>query len=374
MKNTDFQSRMLTILLAIIVGGGAGIVATVTTSRAIDDYAARLLDERKFSALAPIKLPTLPGTYEESLTKLRDSSSRSIGIFMPKSVDAFAQAAWLKESEQKGFGVVVSADGWLLTTTEAFPVALEEAKPDVWVNQERYVIEKTARDTTSPLVLLKLASASGLPAAGFADAKDMESGEALFALGAGDAELTPIALSNADHGIAFGSVKAESFITDWTLSEDIQSGTPLFSSSGELAGFSTGGGHAFPLHHSSGFVTDVVRTGSVRHPLLGAYVLDLSHVFNVSTDLRQGRNAGALVVPPVANGKAVIAGGPANKAGIVAGDIILDIDGDAVSSARSTAEILADYEPGEIANVRILRGGVSQVVPVTLGDEKDLLY
>ncbi len=374
MKKIFVQPIFFTIALALVVGAGAGIVATVSTSRAIDDYAARLLDERKFSALAPSKLPTLPGTYEESLSRLRDSSQRALGIFMPVSTDSVLASAWLKESEAKGYGVVVSADGWLLTTSAVFTPSTEVGALEVWVESKRYAIDRVVRDTSTPLVLLKLKDASGLPTVGFAQSGEMKSGEMLFALSSSEISLEPVALAHANHAVLFGALKAETFITDWSLSENLPPGTALFSGGGELAGFSLPGSRAFPLHHSSGFVADVVRTGSVRHPLLGAYVLDLSHSFNVSADLRQGRAAGALIIAPSSTVRAVVKGGPANKAGIVAGDIIVDVDGTALSEEKTLAEILAEYEPGEIANVKILRGGESTVIPVTLIDEKDLLY
>jgi S1-C subfamily serine protease len=374
MKHVSFQPMLFTIALAVVVGAGAGIVATVSTSRAIDDYAARLLDERKFSALAPTKLPTIPGTYEESLAKLRDTSSRALGVFMPVSVDSVFASAWLKEDDAKGFGVVVSADGWFLTTNTVFTPAAEAAALEVWVDAKRYAIERVVRDTSTPLVLLKLKDASALPTVGFAQSGAMKSGEMLFALSSGETSLEPVVLTNADHPILFGALKAETFVTDWSISQNLPPGTALFSGGGELAGFSLPNSRAFPLHHSSGFVTDVVRTGGARYPLFGAYVLDLAHSFNVNADLRQGRASGALVIAPSGTVRPVAKGGPANKAGIVAGDIIVDVDGEALSSEQTLAEILSGYEPGEIANVKILRGGESEVVPVTLMDQKDLLY
>lgn len=361
------------LITVLAVGAGSGIIASVMTLRSLDNYAQSLLNTGRFTAMAPLKAVTAPGTYEDSLARVRESSLRALAIFLPKSADTSLPASFVKMENAKGEGVVVSADGWVLTTSFVLPDAAEVSQIDVWVEEQRYAIDSVVRDSSTPLVLLKLKDASALPTVGFAAAGDIESGEMLFGI-MGLSGIQPTVLTASDYEVVFGVGKAEIFATEWRIAENIKDGQPIFASTGDLAGFALGDFRAFPLHHSSSFVQDIVRTGAVHRAALGAYVVDLSRTYNLASALRQGRYDGALVLAPNISARATVKGGPADKAGIVSGDILLDADGVSVTSANTLAEILAEYKPGEIANVRLLRGGQTVTVPVTLGDAKDLVY
>ncbi len=358
---------LLGLLLASLVGASAGIVSSVATSRSIDAYSARLLNDQQFVSLAPSKGVKYPGTYEDAIKALSDKTLRSLAVLLPSSADALTPAGLLFPKATDGRGVVVSEDGWVLFTSATFPKETNTKAVDVWVDQKRYAIDHVVRDTGSTLVLVKLVGASGLPAVSFASSGDEASGNMLFA-GFGEDSLEPVVLDAADQTTQNGVLPAEVFATGWRLEKALPTGTPLFSSAGGLDGFALTNGDAFPLHHSEGFVQDVVRTGAVREAFLGAYVLDLSRAYNIDPSLKVQRAEGALLFSPVAQKPAVIPTGPAGKSGLKSGDIIVDVDGEAVTYSRTLAEILAEYDPGEIANIRIFRSGETSVVPVTLGD------
>jgi S1-C subfamily serine protease len=374
MKNHfSVDLKVVTLLLSAVVGAGAGVVATVLTSQAIDDYAASLLDDRRFTALAPQKAVSLPGTYEESLKALRDDASRSLAVIATGSVDSALSGQWITADARRGLGVVVSSDGWVLTTSAILPPSLDLSGLDVWVEKKRFTIERTVRDSSTPLVLMKLENASQLPTAGFGSAEDVESGDFLFLVD-GERSLKPLALKESDREILFGSQKAETFTTGWVIGENVKSGLPLFASSGGLLGFTTGEATAFPLHHSRGFVQDTVRSGGVKSAGLGAYVADISRVYNITEEIKGGRNSGAVIIAPNLQTSGILKGGPADKAGLLVRDIIIDVDGEAVTSKQSLSEILSSYDPGEIANMRVIRAGQTLDVAVTLVELKDLVY
>lgn len=374
MKNTSLHSGLLLpIILASLVGAGVSVISTVMTSRAIDNYAANLLEDRRFVAFFPQKAPAFPGTYTDALELLRNDATRSLAVILPASSDSALPSQWYDSTDAKGVGVVVSSDGWVLTTSAVFPETLSAKNVDVWVEKKRYVVERVTRDTTTDLVLLKLGNASGLPAVGFAPSEDVADGDMLFVFEDEDSFL-PTVLENADEEILFGPQQAEAFRTSWKVQDTLASGLPILASTGELLGFTLGDGFALPLHHSRGFVQDVVRTGAPREAAFGAYVVDLSRVYNITNDLRQGRYSGALIMNAISGASALPSGSPALLAGIRPFDIVLDVDGDAVTETRSLAEILGEYDPGEVANVRVLRDGATVVIPVTLGDAKSLVY
>lgn len=364
---TDQRTLAILITLSLVLGGGAGVISSTMTSRAIESYAAQLLNDQKLISLIPKKSPALPGTFEEAMKLNREASLRSLAIIMPTSTPTTNPAAWIFPTSTLQLGVPVTGDGWILTTSAGFSAKSAVKDFDVYVEGKRYQIEKVARDPRSALVLLKLQNASGLSTVSFGKPEDVSSGTTLVAW-AGAEDITPTILEAADMEVKYGVQSAEVFSTIWKAGDVLAPGVPVFSTDADLLGFALSDGQVFPLHHAGGFVQDVLRTGSPKLAKLGAYILDLSRAYNVSTDLSAGRAGGAVVVSPTVGVSAVVVNSPAAKAGLQAGDIILDVDGRAVTHAETLAEILADYEPGEIANIHLIRGQDSMQFAVTLGE------
>jgi S1-C subfamily serine protease len=109
------------------------------------------------------------------------------------------------------------------------------------------------------------------------------------------------------------------------------------------------------------------------HAALGAYVVDLSDIYNLDAGLRQSLSTGALVFAPV--GKlAVPVKTPAAESGLLAKDIITAVDGEAITQFVSLSELLAIYDPGQTAKLSVLRAGAPIEISVVLGDLSTLVY
>ncbi|MFA5946556.1 MAG: hypothetical protein WC813_00870 [Patescibacteria group bacterium] len=350
---TDQRIFGAVIVLSIILGGGAGIISSTMTSRAIESYAAQLLNDQKLISLIPRKSPAIPGTFEEAMKKNREASLRSLAVLLPASTPSTAASGWIFPEGALKLGVPVTSDGWILTSSATFSSKLLPKDWDVYVEGKRFVIDRVVRDPHSTLVLLKLQNASGLLTVSFGKPEDVESGSTVIGWG-GEEDVRATLLEAADADTRQGPQSAEVFATTWRVGSSLPAGVPVFSSDAELLGFVTSGTDIFPLHHSGEFVQDVLKSGSPKLAKLGVTVLDLSRSYNVSAEVTQGRGEGALVL---------------NAVGLLqALDIILDVDGRAVTHADTLAEILADYEPGEIANIHVLRAGQNVQLAVTLGE------
>ncbi len=112
----------------------------------------------------------------------------------------------------------------------------------------------------------------------------------------------------------------------------------------------------------------VLRDGVVTHAGVGVTVVDLSLPMNIDHVLAQGRRDGALVMTPV------LRAGPADVAGILAGDVIVAVDDVRIDRSTTLAEVLRLYRPLDRATFTVVRGGVTVRVDVTLGVYEDLLY
>lgn len=366
---------LLTVLIALAAGTGAGICAAVVTSQSLNDYTRSLLADKQLPTV-DIQQPTpIPGTYEEALSRVRENAKTGIVTLMPTSVDSVFPKDWKKSASALGFGAVVSGDGWIAVDASVIDGVKDPVKEiDVWIAGTRYSVTSVVRDTATSVVMMHT-SATGLAPLGFAATAGARSGVMMFAVD-GMGGITPDAVVQSDMGIGAEARPAEQFATTWTLSGTLpEKSMPLLNAAGELAGFAQKGSMtALPLHHALSTVRSIVRTGASSEAMLGAYIVDLAHEFNINPDLKQHLRAGALVLAPDAVTHATVRGGPAAEAGFAAKDIILAVDGESLTEFTSLAEILSSYTPGSTAKCTVLRAGQTITIAVVLSDATTVVY
>ncbi|MEK7632524.1 MAG: PDZ domain-containing protein [Patescibacteria group bacterium] len=363
------------LILAVVAGAGAGVVAAVWTSRSLDDYAASLLAGRHLPQVSTQQPTPIPGTYEEALSRVRENARTGVAAVMPVSTDSFAAKSWLSDTSALGYGAIVSDDGWVAVDASVLDDVKNPLKDiEVWMNGKRYAVQAVVRDSQTSAAMLHT-TATGLSPLGFASTNGDHSGEMMFAVDALGG-VFPNAVAQSDEEIMSGAQHAETFTTDWALSASSPSlSSPLLNAAGELAGFARAGDvHVLPLHQALHAIRSVVKTGANTVAMFGAYSIDLAHAYNIDSDLRQNLRAGALLFSPDASVHATVRGGPAAEAGFASKDIILAVDGESVTDSTSLAEILALYDPGDVARCTVLRAGQTMTISVTLGDTSTLVY
>jgi serine protease Do len=146
------------------------------------------------------------------------------------------------------------------------------------------------------------------------------------------------------------------------------SGGPTFNTKGAVIGvnsmiFSPSGGNvgiafAIPAATVSEIVAELKDDGSVTRGWLGVQIQPVTR--DIANSLGVEETDGALVADPQDDG-------PAEKAGIKAGDIITAVDGKAIKGPRELARVIAGYDPGENVDVTLLRGGKEKVISLDLG-------
>lgn len=363
------SQNIVMLLLAALAGAGAGVVTSSYARVTLDDYTARLLDERRFSALLPSRA-AVDDNAADGVRAVREDGFRSVAVFYPAVSPAATADRWQVKSAATGVGVVVSGDGWVLTTAD---VADAVTGKEAVVQGRRYAVARVVKDTRSAFALVRLEGASGLPTVAFGGSLLMGEGDGVL-LGDSVRGITASTLSRIDMVRLADKVvhQAEVYDRHWQLDREVTS-TVMWNAAGEMVGLIGKDGQPLPLHEGGGFVGEVIRTGKSAHAALGVYVVDITRVVNVDQSLTRGRLRGELVTAPVGK-SALAADGPAAKAGIVAGDLIVAVDTVPVGAARSLAAILGDYDPGEIANLTVIRGNETMTIPVTLGDAEKLVY
>ena len=151
------------------------------------------------------------------------------------------------------------------------------------------------------------------------------------------------------------------------------SGGPLFNMDGEvigvntaiysLTGASVGIAFAIPSAIAGNIVTQLEEFGEVKRGWLGVEIHLVTEDIAMSIGLKNP--IGALVASTVDSG-------PAEKAGIVSGDVILVFDGKDIESFKDLPRVVADTKPGSEVSVKIWRGNKIQEFNVSLGTKGQL--
>ncbi len=270
----------------------------------------------------------------------------------------------------QGSGFIVSPEGTILTNAHVVEDADEVT---VKLSDKREFKAKVlGADKASDVAVLKI-DAKGLPVVRIGASAPTQVGEWVLAIG------SPFGFeSSASAGIV--SAKSRSlpdgsyvpFIQTDVAVNPGNSGGPLFNMNGEVIGinsqiYSRSGGYqglsfAIPIEVAMNVERQIATTGKVQRGKLGVSIQEVNQALADTFGL--AKPAGGLV-------SSVEKGGPAAKAGIEPGDVIIGIDGKAVNSAGELPAAVALKNPGESTRLQIWRKGRSQDIEVKVGSFND---
>jgi len=267
-----------------------------------------------------------------------------------------------------GSGFIIDRDGTILTNyhvvdgAEKIVIKLSDGK-----NFDAKVI---GRDPKTDIAVVKIDAGRDLPAVKLGDSDQLEVGEWVLAIG------NPFGL---DHTVTSGIVSAkgrnigtgpyDNFIqTDASINPG-NSGGPLINMRGEVIGINTaifsqtggniGIGFAIPTNLVKDLLPQLRDKGKVVRGYLGAVVQRITPELAQTLDLKSSR--GALISETLDNG-------PAARAGIRAGDVIVEFNGQEVKDSADLPVKVAKIKPGEMVQVKIIRDAKAVTLPVTIGE------
>ena len=377
-------TRMGSLVLAALLGGGAAVgigaaissgddtrtvVSTITSSQPASAFNANETDAK---SVQRIYEETAPGVVQVTSTSVVSDSP----FFGPQSASSL------------GSGFVVDRDGYIVTNYHVIQDAQE-----IEVNfsgDDRVPAKIVGSDPSTDLAVLKIdAQARALTPLPLGNSEAVHVGDAVVAIG------NPFGL---ERSITAGIVSAlQRDITapnGYTIDRVIQtdapinrgnSGGPLLNAQGEVIGVNsqieseTGGnvgiGFAVPVNTVREVVSQIKQNGRVEHAYLGV------HMQEITEDLVD------MIKLPVEKGvliAAVVDGSPAAKVGleggdqqiivdgtsyVLGGDIVTQVDGEAVSSPDDLRTLIMEKDPGDSIRLDIQRGDLERTVSVTLGQQ-----
>lgn len=281
-----------------------------------------------------------------------------------------------------GTGFIISSDGMILTNKHV--VSDNEAEYTVITNDgKKYEAKVLATDFMNDIAVVKI-DAKDLPVVEFGDSDSLELGQTVIAIGNSLGEyrntVTKGVISGKGRRVEAGGegmseVLEEALQTDAAINPG-NSGGPLINLSGQVIGINTAInqqgqliGFAIPINQAKKSVESVKKFGKIMRPFLGVrYVLlnkDISQSNNLSVDY------GALIVRgEQQTDLAIVPGGPADKAGLVENDIILEVNGQKINEEHPLTKEISKYQPNEEIELKVLHKGEEKKVKVKLGEYK----
>jgi serine protease Do len=264
-----------------------------------------------------------------------------------------------------GSGVIVTKDGYILTNNHVVDDA-DKVKVTLQDGRE-FTAKVIGKDKESDVAVVKI-DAKDLPAVTLADSAQIEVGDVVLAVGNpfGLGQTVTMGIISATGRVAM-DLKYQDFIQTDAAINPGNSGGALVDTDGRLIGINTaiysrsggseGIGLAIPTDLAREVMVGLVKDGKVTRGYLGVHIQPLTAALAKQFDLKNDK--GALVDEVEPNG-------PAAKAGLQNGDVILQFNGKPIGDARHLSLEVASVPPGEKVPVRLWRDGSAKNVDVVI--------
>jgi serine protease Do len=367
------------ILAAVMLFSVAAIAAPPTNIVVIPDFS--LIVEQENPVVVTIRVtfkpapapkvelvvPGVPGTPQVP-------SPGAPGVTPPSPKDAppapFSKPNPNMPNGGSGSGFIIKPDGYIITNAHVVHNA-----DDITVkllNGKSYKAKVVGIDVPTDVAVIKI-DVKDLPTARIGDVTKVKPGQWVIAIGA------PFGFENT---VSTGVISAKgrslpdsSYVQFFQMDVPVNpgnSGGPLFNLNGEVIGINsqiysrTGGfeglSFAIPIDIAMNIATQLQANGKIQRGRIGLQVQEISEEMAKTFGMPEPR--GALVV-------AISKDGPAEKAGLKVGDIVLVFDDKMITSSRDLPMIVANTKPGHESTVTVQRNGSLQVLRITVGEFKD---
>jgi S1-C subfamily serine protease len=295
--------------------------------------------------------------------------------------DSFPQQSPTEQLRGLGSGFILDKSGVILTNAHVVDKA---DKVTVRLKDGRTFEGKVKGiDEVTDLAVVKINAGKDLPVAPLGSSSNVQVGDWAIAVGnplGFDNTVTlgivsTLKRSSAQVGI---SDKRLDFIQTDAAINPGNSGGPLLNGLGEVIGINTairadamGIGFAIPIDKAKAIAVQLQRDGKVAHPYLGVQMVTLTPEL-----AKQNNNdPNSMLAIPEVKGvlvMRVIPNSPAATAGIRRGDVIVQIDNKAITSAEQLQNIVENSTLGQVLQIKVQRGNQTQILSVRTAELKDL--
>lgn len=351
------------------------VVAVIAFAGALATGVAGAQAREVPSTFAPVAKKLLPTVVNISTTRTVKGEKGGPFAELPPDHplrEFFGERPGMQQRERRlrslGSGFIVDGDGTIVTNHHVIRDA--DSVTVILHDDTRLEAEVVGVDPKTDLAVLDVDAERELAAAEWGDSQTAEIGDWVLAIGNPfglGGSLTAGIVSARGRDINAGPYSR--FIQTDTAINRGNSGGPLFNLDGEVIGVNTailspsggnvGVGFALPARVAKPIVAELREDGEVTRGWLGVSVQPVTG--DLAKGLELPGRKGALV-------GSVVKGGPAAAAGLEQGDVILELDGEAVSDAGALAWMVSQRDPGEKVAVTLWRDGKKLTKTVELGE------
>lgn len=383
--NDDSRKKIAGIVLLVLVSAASGFGGGYLGSE------ARLVENSGSTTVISRENQQAAINESQLISSIAEQVSPSV-----VSVDVTGQSAEIPDffgfgggsvpQRSAGTGIIISDDGYIVTNRHVVPDGTSNVSvtlSDGTQLSDVTVVGRTNDSDPLDIAILKVKDAKGkkLQKATLGDSSKVQVGDKVIAIGNAlgqfqntvtDGIISGFGRSVTAAGSNGGSETLQNlFQTDAAINQG-NSGGPLVNVNGEVIGINTaiaGGeaqniGFAIPVNDAKGLIQSVLNKGVFERPYLGIRYVSLTDDYAYQFNLSVKR--GAYIVPAAGGRSSIIAGSPADKAGLKEKDIITKIDGTEINEKNSLTSLIGRKAVGDEATLTIIRGGSEQTVKVKL--------
>ena len=342
------------------------------------NFSAKSQGPNSFADLAE-KL--LPSVVNISATKIIETRANSFNFNFPPGSpfeDLFKEfdkngVPQKRKTQSLGSGFVIDKDGTIITCNHVIQGA--EGILVKFINGKQYEAKLVGSDPTSDIAVLKIKTKDNLQSVSLGDSDKARVGDWVLAIGnpfglGGTVTAGIVSARNRDINLG----KYDDFIqTDASINQG-NSGGPLFNVDGQVIGINsailsqTGGsvgiGFAIPSNLAKHNIEQLIKFGEIKRGFIGVRIQEVTK--EIADSLGLSNEEGALIASITANG-------PASKAGLEAGDVILEFDNKKIENMRKLPRVVADTPIGQNVAIKIWRNKqliTKQITVEKLTEEK----
>lgn len=318
-----------------------------------------------FSEAAQVAMPSVVNVFTSKEIKVSPHPLMDDPRFRRFFGDRFESPS--RRASSLGSGVIVSPEGYILTNHHVIEAAdeIEIALADGRKGKARVI----GSDPETDLAVVKV-DMEALPTMTFGHSDRAKVGDVVLAIGNpfGVGQTVTMGIVSALGRSHLGINTFENFIQTDAAINPGNSGGALVDTSGNLIGINTaivsrtggslGIGFAITTSVARQIMEQIIQTGGVTRGWIGVEVQDLTP--ELAESFKRPNTNGALIA-------GVLKNGPADQAGVKPGDILVAVDGKAVTDSSVMLDLIAALPPGKTANIAVMRNQSEKSIKINVG-------
>jgi len=306
----------------------------------------------------------------------------SFGPFFEFEIPLYGQEGAERQQTSGGTGFIVSEDGMVLTNKHV--VLDDEAEYVVLTSDgERFSAQVLARDPIQDIAILSIKQEGeelrSFSSVKLGDSEKIQIGQTAIAIGnvlgkyqntISTGVISGLGRTITASGGGFYETLEDIIQTDTAINKG-NSGGPLLNLRGEVIGINTAIdvegqniGFSIPINKAKIGIEQVKETGEIVYPFLGVRYIVINKQIQEDNDLLV--DYGALITGDRDN-LAIVKGSAADKAGLKEGDILLELEGEKITTNNSLAKIIVKYSPEDEVSFKFLREKEEKTISIVLG-------